>query len=62
MEQQFKIGDIVILKSYALKHFPIVMTVNEIEMGKVVCVWSSDGKDFSERTFSAEALELYNGE
>lgn len=62
MEQQFKIGDIVILKSDALKHFPIVMTVNEIEIGKVVCVWSADGKSFSERTFSAEALELYNEE
>ena len=56
----FKIGDIVILKSDALKHFPIIMTVNEIEMGKVACVCSADGKDFSVRTFSAEALELYN--
>ena len=60
MDQKFEIGDVVILKSDAMKHFPIVMTVNEIEMGKVVCVWSSEGKDFSERTFSAEALELYN--
>lgn len=62
MDQQFKIGDIVILKSDAMKHFPIVMTVNEIEMGKVVCVWSSEGKGFSERTFSAEALTLYDEE
>jgi uncharacterized protein YodC (DUF2158 family) len=60
VEQQFKIGDIVILKSDALKDFPIIMTINEIEMGKVVCVWSANGKDFSERTFSAEALELYS--
>lgn len=62
MEQQFKIGDIVILKSDALKHFPIVMTVNEIEMGKIVCVWSAEGKNFSERTFNAEALTIYDGE
>ena len=62
MEKQFKIGDIVILKSDAFKSFPIVMTVNEVEMGKVVCVWSADGKGFSERAFSVEALELYNGE
>ncbi|MBR0046527.1 MAG: hypothetical protein IJP75_06545 [Bacteroidaceae bacterium] len=58
-EPQFKIGDVVILKSDALKHFPIVMTVNEIGMGKVTCVWSSGDKEFSERTFSAEALEIY---
>ena len=38
-EPQFKIGDIVILKSDALKHFPIVMTVNEIGMGKDVNQW-----------------------
>ena len=62
MEQQFKIGDVVILKSDIYKSFPIVMTVNEIEMGKVACVWSAEGKDFSERTFSAEALVLYNEE
>lgn len=58
-EQQFNIGDIVILKSDALKHFPIIMTVNEVEMGKVTCVWSSGKDDFSERTFCAEALEIY---
>lgn len=62
MGQQFKLGNIVILMSDAMKHFPIIMTVNEIEMGNVVCIWSSDGKNFSKRTFSAEALVLYNGE
>ena len=57
-ESQFKIGDIVILKSDALKHFPIVMTP-VVWMEKVTCVWSSGDKDFSERTFSAEALQIY---
>lgn len=55
----FKIGDIVILKSDKYRDFPTIMTVNEIEMGKVTCVWSTKDRDFCERSFSAEALKLY---
>ena len=56
----FKIGDVVVLKSDRYMTFPTIMTVNEIEMGKVTCVWSSKDREFCERTFSAEALELYD--
>ena len=58
-EKDFKVGDMVILKSDRFAHFPTVMTINEIEMGKVTCVWSTKDKDFSERTFSLEALTKY---
>lgn len=58
-EKNFKVGDTVILKSDLFTHFPTVMTINEIEMGKVTCVWSTKDKDFSERTFSIEALTEY---
>jgi hypothetical protein len=58
-EKNFKVGDTVILKSDLFAHFPTVMTINEIEMGKVTCVWSTKDKDFSERTFSIEALTEY---
>lgn len=57
---EFKIGDVVVLKSDRYLTFPTIMTVNEIEMGKVTCVWSSKDRDFCERTFSVEALELYD--
>lgn len=56
---EFKIGDIVILKSDKYRDFPIIMTVNEVDMGKVTCVWSAKDHDFIERTFSADALEKY---
>ena len=59
MEKDFKVGDVVILKSDRFESFPTIMTVNEIEMGKVTCVWSSNDKTFCERSFSSEALELY---
>lgn len=58
-EQDFKVGDIVILKSGRFSRFPTVMTINEIEIGKVTCVWSTKDKDFSERSFSPEALIKY---
>lgn len=58
-EQDFKVGDTVILKSDIFSHFPTVMTINEIEIGKVTCVWSTKDKDFSERSFSPEALVKY---
>ena len=60
-ECKFKIGDIVILKSDSYLTFPTIMTVNDIEMGKVTCIWSAKDHLFSERTFSAEALVLYKG-
>ena len=56
----FKIGDIVILRSDSYRQFPTIMTVNEVEMGKVTCVWSSKDREFFERTFSSEALKLYD--
>ncbi len=61
MKNEFKVGDVVILKSDSYMTFPTIMTINEIELGKVTCVWSSNNKDFNERTFSPEALMLYNG-
>ena len=57
--QDFKVGDTVILKSDIFSHFPTVMTINEIEIGKVTCVWSTKDKDFSERAFSPEALTKF---
>jgi len=60
MENGFKIGDVVILKSDSYMTFPTLMTINEIELGKVTCVWSSKDKDFNERTFSPDALMLYS--
>jgi uncharacterized protein YodC (DUF2158 family) len=60
-ETKFKPGDIVLLKSDALDHFPTYMTVNEVEMGKVTCVWSVEKHEFRERSFSPEALQLYKG-
>lgn len=59
---EFKIGDVVVLKSDRYMPFPTIMTVNEIEMGKVTCVWSAKDREFCERTFSVEALELYDEE
>ena len=37
-DNKFERGDIVILKSDVYNDFPTIMTVNEIEMGKVTCV------------------------
>jgi uncharacterized protein YodC (DUF2158 family) len=60
-KQEFKIGDIVVLNSDSGSSFPILMTVNKIEMGTVTCVWAvSSEHDFHERSFSAEALKLYS--
>lgn len=56
---KFKIGDVVILRSDIVNPFPTIMTVNEIELGKVNCVWSSKDHTFSERSFSADALVPY---
>lgn len=58
-EQNLKVGDTVILKSDRFSHYPTIMTINEIEIGKVTCVWSTKDKDFSERSFSPEALVKY---
>lgn len=58
-EQDLKVGDIVILKSDRFSRFPTIMTINEIEVGKVTCVWSTKDKEFSERSFSSEALTKY---
>lgn len=58
-EQDLKVGDIVILKSDRFSRFQTLMTINEIEIGKVTCVWSTKEKDFSERSFSPEALLKY---
>ena len=58
-EKDFKVGDTVILKSDNFSRFPTVMTINEIEVGKVTCVWSTKDKDFSERSFSSDALIKY---
>ena len=59
-KEKFKIGDIVYLRSDKFLSFSTLMTVNEIEMGKVTCVWSGKDYTFNERTFSADALELYD--
>lgn len=56
----FEVGDIVILKSDKYKDFPTVMTVEEVEMGRVSCVWSARDGNFCERSFSTNALQLYN--
>lgn len=58
-DNKFEIGDIVILKSDVYNDFPTIMTVNEIEMGKVTCVWSTKNHDFLERSFSIDAVLLY---
>ena len=57
-KERFKIGDIVYLRSDKFMSYPTLMTVNEIEMDKVTCVWSGADYSFNEKTFSADALEL----
>lgn len=58
--EMFNIGDIVYLRSDKYMSNSTLMTVNDIEMGKVTCVWSGKDFTFNERTFSADALELYD--
>ncbi len=55
----FKVGDTVILKSDFYLSFPVLMTVNEIDMDRVTCVWSTKDRTFLERSFSMDALRLY---
>lgn len=57
-KERLKIGDIVYLRSDRFSTYPTLMTVNEIEMDKVTCVWSGKDYTFNERIFSADALEL----
>lgn len=59
-KKDLKVGDIVILKSDSLKHFPTYMTVDEVGPDKATCVWSSKDGDFNERTFSIETLMIYS--
>lgn len=59
-DSELKVGDIVVLKSDQHSHFPIKMTINAIELGKVTCIWAVSGEhNFRERTFDAEALVKY---
>ena len=59
---ELKVGDTVILKSDSYLSYPVLMTVNEIDMDKVTCVWSAKDRTFLERSFSMDALQLYKGE
>lgn len=56
---EVKVGDTVILKSDSYLSYLVLMTVNEIDMDKVICVWSAKDRTFLERSFSMDALILY---
>ena len=60
MSSQFRVGDVVMLKSAKIypAGTPITMTVVGVEDGSVECEWHSTSGGPHKRKYPAEALEL----